>query len=199
MSMSRLVVITVLGFMLCACGRSKQPEFYLLHPLPFKSVPVAGHTFLTIGLEPIHTPAFTEKPQLVIHDGLNRVTLDEFHQWAESLDKNIKGVIKTNLNTLIPGIVIEDAPWDIDFKPDYTLQIDIAEFKIDKHGDSSLRASYSISRQDNVLKKYDRYYHLHTAILTVDALVESMNSNLNSFTQDMAKSLIALKSDKIAR
>lgn len=193
MKLSRIVILLALGFILCACGRSKQPEYYMLNPIPAKSAPVDRHAFLTVGIEPIHNPAFTEKPQLMIYDGLNRVQLEEFHQWAESLDKNIKGVIKANLNTLIPGLVMEDAPWDIEFKPDYNLQIDISEFKIDVFGNSSLRASYSISRQDRVIKKYDRYYHLKIPAVSIDALVQSMNANLNAFTRDMAKSLIALK------
>ena len=193
MKLSRLLIILALGFILCACGRSKQPEFYMLNPISPKSAPVERHAFLKIGIEPIHTPAFTEKPQLMIYDSLNRVQLEEFHQWAESLDKNIKRVIKANLNTLIPGVVMEDAPWDLDFKPDYNLQIDISEYKIDMCGNSSLRASYSISSHERVIKKYDRYYHLKIPVVSVDALVQSMNANLNSFTRDMAKSLIALK------
>lgn len=193
MKQYQLIIILALGFILCACGRSKQPEYYMLNPIPPKSAPVDRHTFLKIGMEPIHTPPFTEKPQLMIYDSLNRVQLEEFHQWAESLDKNIKGVIKANLNTLIPGIVMEDAPWDIDFKPNYNVQIDISEFKIDICGNSSLRASYSISNQEQMIKKYDRYYHVRVPVVSVDALVQSMNSNLNSFTRDLAKSLIALK------
>ncbi|WP_298624628.1 membrane integrity-associated transporter subunit PqiC [uncultured Legionella sp.] len=192
-----LMIILSLSVLLCACGRSKQPEFYVLNPLPAKATTMNRHAYLKIGLEAIRTPPFTEKPQLMIHDSANRVQLEEFHQWASSLDKNIKSVLKANLNNLLPGVVMEEAPWDIEFNPDFNLQIEITEFKIDVYGNSSLRACYALSNQGQIIKKYDRNYHLKVPIVTVESLVTSMNTNLNAFSQDLAHSLINQKGSRI--
>lgn len=188
-----LIIVLFLSAMLCACGRSKQPEFYILNPIPTKEAATSRYAYLKIGIDAIRTPSFTEKPQLMIYDSANRVQLEEYHQWASSLDKNIKSVIKANLNTLLPGVVMEDAPWDIEFNPDYNLQIEISEFKIDVGGNSNLRASYVLSSQGQIIKKYDRNYHLKIPVVSVEALVKSMNTNLNLFSQDMAKSLATQK------
>ncbi len=193
MKIPKLMIILAVGLTLCACGRSKQAQFYMLNPVPPKIVPVNRYNYLKIGIDSIRTPAFTEKPQLIIYDSFNRVQLEEFHQWAESLDKNIRRVIKTNLNTLLPRAVMEDAPWDIEFKPDYTLQIVISEFKVDMLGNSSLRADYIIFHQGQVIKKYEKFYHMKVAPVTIETLVRSMNSNLNHLTQDIAKALAAEK------
>ena len=196
MKIYKFLIILALGLTLCACGRSKQADFYLLNPIPPKMHPTHHYTDLKIGIDSIRTPAFTEKPQLLIYDGVNQVQLEEFHQWAESLDKNIKRVIKTNLYTLLPGIVIEDAPWNIDFKPNYTVQIDISEFKIDRFGNSSLRANYIVSYQGELIKNYSQFYHEKIPVVTIKTLVMSMNRNLNHLTHDMAQTFAALKNFK---
>jgi uncharacterized lipoprotein YmbA len=156
----------------------------MLNPLPSQANSSYRHVGLKIGIEAIHTPSFTEKPQLMIYNSFNQVQLEEFHQWAESLDKNIKRVIKTNLNTLLPKIVVEDSPWRIDFNPDYTLQITISEFKIDVLGNSSLRADYTVSKEGQIIKKANNYIKLPK--VNVETLIKSMNTNLNHLSQDIA-------------
>lgn len=185
-----IIVILMLSVLLAACGKSRQPDFYILNPISAKVGAANRYTTLKIGIEAIRVPSFAEKPQLMIYDSDNRVQLDEYHQWVTSLDKNIKSVIKANFNTLLPGVAMEDAPWDLEFNPDYNVQIDIIDFKIDVRGNSSLRASYVLSSQGNVIKKYARSYHLKIPVVTVEALVKSMNTNLNAFSRDMARSLI---------
>lgn len=192
MRLDKLLIVLGLSLILGACGRSKQPEFYILNPIAAKASSVR-YTKLKIGIEAIRTPPFTEKTQLMIYDSFNRVQLEEFHQWAVSLDKNIKNVIKADLNTLLPGVALVDAPWTIEFEPDYNLQIEISEFKIDICGNSSLRANYVLSKQEQIIKKNEYYYHLKVPVVTVETLVNSMNTNLNNFTRDMARSLIAQK------
>ena len=191
MNVNRLIIILASGLTLCACGRSKEAQFYMLNPLPPQIVSASHYTYLKIGIDAITTPTFTDKPQLMIYNGLNRVQLEEFHQWAESLDKNIKRVIKTNLNTLIPGVVLEDAPWSLKFTPDYNLQINISEFKIDINGNSNLYANYIIFYKGQIIKKYERFYHVKVSDVTVENLIQSMNSNLNRLSQDIAKTFRA--------
>lgn len=171
------------------CSRSKQAQFYLLNPISPYTKPINNHQQLLIGIDNIDTPSYTEKPQLIIYDKNNQVEMKEFHQWAEMLDKTIKRVIKTNLVTLLPNSIIEQAPWDIKFQPDYHLQITIAEFKINQCGDSSLRADYLIYYHDKLIRKHHKYYHLKLKLtdLSIANLVASMNTNLNHFTQDIAK------------
>lgn len=201
MKITKFIIIISLGLILGACGRSKQPQFYMLNPLPPAS-PSARYVHLKIGIDAIRTPAFTEKPQIMIYDGFNRVQLEEFHQWAESLDRNIRRVIKTNLNMLLPGAIIKESPWDIDFKPTHSLEVIISEFKIDMLGNSSLRAEYIITYHNHIVKKYSKYYYLKLPAVTVETLVRSMNSNLNHLSEDIAKSfgsqkIIRVKSRKV--
>lgn len=199
MKIDKLIIILALGFTLCACGRSKEAQFYMLNPIAPKTVSAHQYTYIKIGIESITTPTFTEKPQLMVYNDLNRVQLEEFHQWAESLDKNIKRVIKADLNTLLPGVVLEDAPWSIQFAPDYNLQINISEFKIDVNGNSTLLADYIVSHKGQIIKKYERFYRLKVQEVSAENLIKSMNTNLNHLSQDIANSFKAKYKSKNSR
>ena len=189
MTLRNLCSLLLIAVILIACGRSKDPEFYILNPVPLQKSPVNKYQALQIGIDEISTPAYLEKPQLVIHNSANRVQLNEYHQWAEALDKNIKRVIQTNLSTLLPGAVVETSPWDIKFTPNYHLQLDISEFTIDIQGNSLLRGEYLIYYNEHIIKKQAVYYHLKVTDPTIDKLVSSMNANLTHLTRDIANTL----------
>ncbi|STX28190.1 ABC-type uncharacterized transport system, auxiliary component [Legionella beliardensis] len=193
MSLKQFSII-LLGLFLISCGSSKESEFYLLNPIPPKPNKIASNA-IQIGIDEIQVPEYTEKPQLMIHYTPYKVKLEEYHRWAESLDKNIGRVIEANLTTLLPNAVIERYPWDTKFKPSYHIQIDIFQFEINYNGDSVLRAEYLISHGEQLIKKYNVYYQLKLTTpppITIDALVKSMNTNLNRLTADIAKSFKAL-------
>lgn len=185
----KTIVIILFGLALLSCGRSKESDFYILNPLPPQQQKAANYA-IQIGLDEINLPHYTEKPQLMIHYSPYQVQLEEYHRWAESLDKNIGRVIEANLSTLLPGAVIESYPWNVKLKPNYHLQIDIFQFEIDYKGDSVLRAEYVIYHHDQLIKKYTVYYHLKLkdSPITINALVKSMNTNLNHLTLDIASS-----------
>lgn len=187
MSINKLTVIILMGFMLIACSRSKDAQFYVLNPIPPQKHQTRNYNYLRIGIDEVNTPAYIEKPQLMIHQTPHRVDLEEYHQWAGPIDKNITHVIETNLSTLLPGALIESSPWDVKFKPNYHLQIDISQFEIDMHGDSLLRAEYVIYYEEELIEKRNVYYHQKTPNVTVDALVISLNNHLTHLTQDIAR------------
>ncbi len=175
--------------LLLSCSRSKESEFYLLNPITPEQSKVL-HNDMQIGIDEIQVPEYTQKPQLMINYTPYKVQLKEYHRWVESLDKNIGRVIEANLTTLLPGAVIARYPWDTKFKPNYHIQIDIFQFEIDCKGDSILRAEYIIFSNESLVKKYDVFYRLKliNEPVTIEALVKSMNTNLNHLTRDIANS-----------
>ncbi|MFW2534402.1 MULTISPECIES: PqiC family protein [unclassified Legionella] len=184
---SNIILLTTL--ILCGCGKSKESQFYILTPLP----PQKNHHFynhVQIGIDSVTIPDYIKKKQLMINQSPNHLNIEEFHQWAGSLDKNITLVLTTNLSTLIPGAIVQSAPLDTKFHPDYHLQVDISQFEIDIHGASILRAEYIIYRQEKLIHKGNAYYHIRIPVVTTEALVKSMNTNLTSLSIKIAHSFI---------
>jgi uncharacterized lipoprotein YmbA len=185
--------VVIIGLMLGSCGRSPDSQFYVLNPIAPQYKMIKSYTHLRIGINEIHGPAYMNKPQLTIHCSAQEVKLEEYHRWVENLNQNTQNVIEANLATLLPGAAFVTAPWDINFKPRYQLQIDILQFAVDIRGNSRLRAEYLIYSNEQVKKKGLLSYHLKTSPPTVANLVASMNTNLNQLTRDLAKVLASLK------
>ncbi|WP_115707405.1 PqiC family protein [Legionella sainthelensi] len=185
--MIKKISLIILGFILVACTRSKEPQYYLLNPIAMPSKQMNYYKNLHLGIDDITIPAYLEKPQVMISYSPNRVELEEYHQWAGALDKNIKSVISTNLASLLPGAIVESSPWNAKFKPNYQLQIDIEQFTIDMQGNSILRAEFILYHENNIAKKKDVYYRLKINNITIENLIASMNNNLTHLTQDIAQ------------
>lgn len=156
--------------------------------------PAHSHQYqsLKIGLDEVNTPSYLDKPEIAININSHQMDLQENSQWAEELDKNIKRVIIANLTTMLPGAVVQGAPWEEHFTPNYHLQVTVTELIIDAAGNSSLRAEYLIYSDDHIIKKRDINYHLHTSPATVEALVKTINENLTHLSMDIAKSFRTL-------
>jgi uncharacterized lipoprotein YmbA len=182
----QLILVCLTSLILISCGRSKQTQFYILNPITLANKPTARYHHLLIGIDSIKTPAYLEKPQIMVYQTNQQVNMEEFNQWAESLDKTIKRIVATNLSTLLPGSIVENSPWNIQFKPTYHLQISLSLFKIDTQGNSDLRASYLIYHNDQLVTKQDRSYHLKAKVINLDAMIQSMNDNLTHLTRDIA-------------
>ncbi|MBA3536286.1 MAG: membrane integrity-associated transporter subunit PqiC [Tatlockia sp.] len=184
-----LSIILLLG----SCGRSPDSQFYVLNPIAPQHEKIQSNTHLRIGINEIHGPAYLNKPQLTIHCSAQEVKLEEYHRWVENLSQNTQNVIEANLATLLPGAALVTAPWDINFKPRYQLQIDIIQFAVDFRGNSRLRAEYLIYSNEKVKMKGLLSYHLKISQPNVANMVASMNTNLNQMTRDLAKVLARLK------
>lgn len=182
-------IVLITELLLTSCARSPDATFYVLNPIPYHMNHSKKYQDLRIGINDVSIPAYMSKPEIIIHDSAHHVELKNFHQWAGALNSNIQRVIATNLATLLPGAAVATVPWDIKFKPNYQLQIDISQFEVDLSGDSVLRADYLIYAEDKLYKKGTLYYHLKIPQVTVESLVSSMNDNLTHFTKDLARIL----------
>ncbi len=187
-----LIGLVVIGLMLSSCGRSPDSKFYVLNPIPSKQKKVKTYTHLKIGINDINGPAYMKKPQLTIFHSAQQVKLEEYHRWVENLGQNAQNVIKSNLSLLLPGAAFVSAPWDVNYKPKYLLQIDFLQFDVDVQGDSKLRAEYLVYSNKSLIKKGIFSYNRKATPPTVPNLVASMNMNLNQFTRDLAKVLASL-------
>lgn len=177
-----LLILAFLG----GCGRSKNPEFYVLNPIPFQKPQGKIYKDLRIGVDKVSVPASLEKPQLTINHSAHRMELEENIQWIEGLDKNITRVIVSNLASYLPGALVNSSPWDSIFKPNYHLEINIVQCTIDDTGTSVLRAEYTLYQDEQLIGKRDFYLSQKTPVITTENLVISMNNNLTRFTQDIA-------------
>lgn len=192
--MKTYLLILTFGLLLSACGRSPESQFYVLNPISPQQNKLKAYNHLRIGINQIHSPAYMTKPQVMIHCSAQEVKLEEYHRWVENLAKNTQRVIEANLATLLPGAALVSEPWDVSFKPNYRLQVDISQFEVDNRGNSRLSAEYLIYSDNHLQKKGSLVYQRKVTPPTVANLVASMNTNLTLFTRDLAKVLSSTSS-----
>ncbi|MFC3908969.1 membrane integrity-associated transporter subunit PqiC [Legionella dresdenensis] len=186
MAVHKLLILMLSALLLASCGSGKEPQYYVLNPANISAAPVR-HTDLNLGIEDISIPEYLDKPQLMIFLTPNQSAIDDNHQWAEELSNNIRRVITTNLQNFLPGALVELKPWNNKFEPNYYLQINISQFKVDTQGNSILQASYVFYDKTHAIRQFKASYCQKLLKITPDAIVASMNNNLTRLCRDIAK------------
>lgn len=77
---------------------------------------------------PVSVPASVDRPELVVEQGPNRVTIDEFNRWDGPLGDAIARVVAGNLATLLATPDVAVAPL-ANFNADYRVTIDVQRFQ----------------------------------------------------------------------
>ncbi|KTD04839.1 hypothetical protein Lgee_0023 [Legionella geestiana] len=178
----------LLTILLSACSRSPESSFYLLNPLPTDTRPIKRYP-LRLAFDSLTTPAYSDRAQMVLKRGAHSVSVEEYHRWAESLDKNVQSVLITNISTLLPGIIIQTAPWLPPFHPDAHLEVNISNIELAVSGKSRLRAQYVVYSGDTLFSKRAVEYVAGAPPDDINALVSALNANLNRLSVDIARTI----------
>jgi uncharacterized lipoprotein YmbA len=126
-------MVLFMAFLLVGCRSGAPPvEFYTLSSISDaeeKSNPAGTASNLAIGVGPVETPQVLDRPQIVTRSGPNKIVLDEFHRWAGPLQANFARVLAENISILLPTDRVAVYPWEVTFRPDYRVALDIRYFE----------------------------------------------------------------------
>lgn len=124
--MTRLLLVAALSaFAAAGCGSSMPARFYTLSATATADGLPA--TALSVVVGPVTLPATVDRPQLVVQDGPNRVTFEEFDRWAAPLDDGIARAVAGNLAVLLgtPQVAATPLPG---FEAAYRVRIAVERF-----------------------------------------------------------------------
>lgn len=124
--MTRLLFVAALSaFAAAGCGSSMPARLYTLSATATADGLPA--TTLSVVVGPVTLPATVDRPQLVVQDGPNRVTFEEFDRWAAPLDDGIARAVAGNLAVLLgtPRVAATSLPG---FEPAYRVRIAVERF-----------------------------------------------------------------------
>ena len=183
----------------CALRSSIATKFYILSPL---AIPVVekqdekGKKCATIGMGPLHLPAYLDRPQIVTRINPNELKLAEFDNWAEPLKDNVTRVIVENLSRLLCTEAIVIFPWKRSSHIDY--QIDIKIIWMDgKLGEKAILATqWAIidpSGKSVLLTQKSQYTEPVTET-TYSAFVGAHNRLIAALSHDIAEAIKSLSS-----
>jgi len=127
-AMALFITVVLVG---CRSG-APPVQFYTLSSLSSatqKSNTTDAAPNITIGVGSVDIPQVLDRPQIVTRTGPNKLTLDEFHRWAGSLQADFARVLAENIALLLGINHVAVYPWEVGFSPDYRIALDVRSFE----------------------------------------------------------------------
>lgn len=112
-----------LAMLLAGCASTRPSQYYALSS---SAIP-AGATManISISVGPVSIPASVDRPQIVVRNGPNQVSLAEFDRWASPLKSDIARVIADNLATVLGTPQVSVFPQSSAAEATYRARIDV--------------------------------------------------------------------------
>lgn len=135
-----------LGLLLAAGCASASSRFYTLQSTA--TAPAAGGAATSVVVGPVSVPGSVDRPEIVVQDSPNRVTLDEFNRWAAPVGESVARVVAGDLAVLLGTPRVATAPL-ANFEPAYRVTIDVQRFESTPGDSVLLDAVWVVRRTDD--------------------------------------------------
>lgn len=145
MKQSLAVYLILLCIASAGCATSPPVRLYVLNPTSSKADTRNQDLPILVHLQ-IHVPDYLDRPQIVVRQGENRLSLAELDRWAEPLSRMLPRVLSQELaNSTLP---LQVAP-SSSAGTDYNIWIQILRLDGKPGGQVHLRALWRIRRGDS--------------------------------------------------
>ncbi len=139
-SAALLLTLTLAG---CLGKGGTTTRYYLVDPVAFTAAESAGPP-PAVDIMDLHIPQYLERFQIATRTGNNGVVYAEYHQWGESLRKNLLRTMARNLSGLL-GTTDVSTPLNRSMTPPaWRLQVHIDQFEQDVDGHVRLKARWQV-------------------------------------------------------
>jgi uncharacterized lipoprotein YmbA len=145
---TRTLACLLTALLVSGCATTSQPvDFYTLSPAVVSAAPespAANCRDVVIGIGPVIWPGYLDRPQIVTRLSPNRISFDEFHRWAGSIEENFERVLIEDLSKRLQTDYVIKSPGKLPYKPRYQVQIYIDQFD-GRSGDTvTFKAAWSV-------------------------------------------------------
>jgi uncharacterized lipoprotein YmbA len=147
---------------------------------------------LRIGIGPVELSEYLDRPQIVTQTSKSELRVDQFNQWAETLEFNIASVLARNLSALLSTQNLFLFPWAGSTQIDYQVKLAIVDFKGTPGGNVILRAQYTIlDGSKKLLKMTVVNVSQPISAPGYEELVSSMSRALDELSHEIAQAIKA--------
>ena len=180
-----LLTATLAG---CVNTVSREVTFYTLATGAVSVSPAPARSTAIIAVGPVDFPDYLDRPQIVTRAGGQRLTMDEFHRWAGSLQEDTSRVVVQQLSHLLNSDQVFIYPSRLAIQPDYRLALNVRRFDGELRGEVVLDAAWSLvdGRSNRILDSGQRRYAATVAQPDFDAYVGALSTVLAALSQDIA-------------
>jgi uncharacterized lipoprotein YmbA len=193
------LLVLFIAVLLAGCGGGPTPvEFYTLNSLngmPQQANPADADQNIAIGIGPVKIPKILDRPQIVTRTGPNKIKVDEFHRWAGPLGTEIAQVLAENISLLLATDQVAVYPWEVDFKPQYRIALDIRYFEGQLGENVFLDVVWRVSDQANqkILATKSSVINETLASADYEALVAAKSQAIAQLSREIAQEIRKLQ------
>ncbi|MGB1310527.1 MAG: PqiC family protein [Leucothrix sp.] len=147
-----IVISLTAALWLSACGGGGGSlggtRFYSLQStgLALSAKPNTANPVIKVGVGPIRLTRLLRRPQIVTRKSGTEIAMAEKHQWGGLLKEDLTQTLTDNFSSLLGTENIEQYPWKLSFKPNYSVRIDVDQLDGDLGGTVTLKAHWRLSK-----------------------------------------------------
>ncbi len=187
-----MLLIALLG---AGCtGQTPQSVYYILSPMQndtSDSASAVERDAIAIGIGPVTFPDELNRPAIVTQSGQNQLTVNEFHRWGGSLEKNVTRVLVENIALLMRTDQVMARPWERYFTPDLRIALDIQRFGGRLGEYASLNTTWIVfsGKKDDPAAVHRSVIREPVTDDSYDALVAAQSKALAGLSKEIAAAL----------
>jgi uncharacterized lipoprotein YmbA len=173
---------------------SPPAHFYTLSPSATAAAKAAeALPDISVIVGPVSLPAIIDAPQIVVTQGPNQVSLNEFNRWASPLQNNIPRVVDDNLASMLGTSRVSLVTQSLNADPDFRVAIDVQTFESVPGDSATLNAIWIVRRTKDGKTQAGRTAVREPATgMGYAALVAAHSRALARLSQDIADGIRAL-------
>lgn len=182
--------------LLVGCASSPDARLYILSADASGQVANWGENGPKVLIGPINVPEHIKRAEIVFRTSGNRVTLNEYDRWAESVDNNISEVLSENLSELLGSDSVFTDDSNFLARPDVIIRIDINRFGLMENQQVELQASWEIDdRRNGTSKLSAEGFRVTPRGEDIPAIVAAMSEAMEQLSNTLAQEMAAAQSD----
>ena len=193
----RLILILVLAGSFSAGCATQKTRFYVLSPLD-SGAGLVNETHekgsLSVEIASLRLPRYLERSQIVTRTGQNRLERAKFHQWGESLQKNMIRVLARNLSRLLATPEIAVSPHRPPAPPDFRIELEVMQFERGSDGQVRLSAQWRLSGGRDRKTLTTQITELETAVVEggedFDHTISAMTTLFGELSRIIARAIL---------
>lgn len=176
----------------CIGGTSQKSSYYVFTPSEKPAAMQDIVSGISIGVGPVKIPEFLDRPEIVTRQDGNRLKVNDFHRWGDSLESQITYVLVENLSVQLDTDNIVTYPWERPFAPEYQLYVDFRRFDGNPGDPLTLQAMWWIVKTDDEKKIITQRSSITipTSNRSIEEYVSSQNTALEKLSRAIAEILI---------
>jgi uncharacterized lipoprotein YmbA len=187
--MRRLVALLVahaIAVIAAGCASPSAHLYTLSHgTAPAKPEDAMAEVSVVVG--PVSIPAILDSPQIVVTQGPNQVSMNEFNRWASPLQNNISRVVADNLIMMLGTSRVSLAKQSLITDADFRVAVDVQSFESAPGDAATLSAIWTVRRSKDGKTQVGRTAVREPSLdKGYDALVAAHSRALTRLSQDIA-------------